>query len=209
MKPNGSWTRLGEIEYPNTSTATHVAQTYLPIRAELANTGNTSNLIIKSGSVAAGITNGGGQEPSNRYFSYRSGPISISAGSNRLVAFRNKTTYNSITNYVGAILQLVSVGNETSKIAGYYILKNPSTTGGTWTDVSSDSCLEYSTDITVNDFTGESFFSWRMAKSDAFFENIEDLELNLKPGNMAVFCVNLPTGASGESGLSIRWGELF
>ena len=97
-----------------------------------------------------------------------------------------------------------------TRLSEWYILKNPPTTGGTWTDVNTaDSILEYSVDITVTDFTGERFLAWEMTKADRLFEDIENQNLLLPPGGMAVFAITTPAGASGDVGLSIRWGELF
>jgi hypothetical protein len=209
LDSDGIWRNLGRIEYPNTETETHITQTNLPVRAEVVNAGNTTNLEFRSGSLAAGIVDGGGSDPAVRSFTYKTGLVSITSGNVLIVAFRSKTTYNSIENRISSLLTLISAATDTSKIAQWSLLDNPPYTGGTWTDIDVDSTLEYSTDTTITDFTGDTFIDWTMGRLDTFFEEVKEFNLNLRPGKAAAFAVQLPGGANGDVGLSIRWDELF
>jgi hypothetical protein len=210
LDSDGIWRNIARIEYPNTERDTHITQTNLPVRAEVTNTGNTTDLEALSGSLSAGIVDGAGADPSVRSFTYKSGLIPLTATGNVLiVAFRSKTTYNSIENRISSLLTLISAATDISKIAQWSLYDNPPYTGGTWTSVNTDSVLEYSTDTTITSFTGKTFIDWTMSRLDTFFENVKDFNLLLRPGRAAAFVLQVPGGTNGDVNLSIRWDELF
>jgi len=212
MTPGGGWVVAGEIPYPNTSTVTHISQTYLPARIKVGNTGSTSNVSIKSGSFELGIVDGGGSDPSVRTNSYSSSNISVSSGDFEIVSFRNKTTYGGIENRVTAKLLYISWGTAINKQGEWLLENNPTTTNTpTWTDVDTqDSILEYSTDIQVTRGTGKTELSWISSAVDSGREDIpERYEIKIRPGEYAVLSINTATGASGELAYTFRWAEEF
>ena len=115
MKPNGDWCLLHKIEYPNSYTVTHTTQTFLPVRGEVANTGNNSNLEARAGSIAAGMVDGGGGNISDREFTWANDETFIVSDSATLVVFRNTETFNGVSNRVAARLLLVSGANSSNK----------------------------------------------------------------------------------------------
>lgn len=206
----GTWKELGKFEYPNSATETHILQTNLPARAEVANTGNNTNLEMRSGSFSAGIVDGGGTDPAARIFSKSIEEIAIAAGDFEVITFRNKSTYNSIENRITAQLLLLSVATDVNKINSWNIYVNSDFTNTpTWADVSVDSVLEFSTDATVDTATGESQLSWSMGKLDTLFEEVENLLVSLQPNQHATFVITTALGASGTTNLAVRWKELF
>lgn len=211
MTPKGEWILLHQILYPNTSTVTHILQTNLPARAHVSNTGNTSDIVFKSGSYEMGVIDGGGKDASARYFSSSLDNISISAGNYNIVTFRNKSTFNSIENRIKAKLLLASAATDINLISTWKVIRNATFTNTpTWTDVNTtDSTFEYSTDATINATTGEIMLPWTMAKVDSFFEQVENLNVTLKPGETASVLITTALGASGTVDIAFRWKELF
>jgi hypothetical protein len=212
MTPEGAWVLLNKIEYPNDNTLTHILQTFLPLRAESTNIGNTNDTILAIGSIWGGIVDGNivagsNKDPTARFFTQES-PI-VSASDGVLFAFRSKDIYGGIDNRVSSLLKLVSCSTEGNKPVRFKLLKDPSFLSATWNNVSVDSVLEYSTDLVLNVSAedGESFLFWDMAKSDSFFENVEEQNLLLPPNGLAVFFFE--SQVSNEVQCSIRWAELF
>ena len=94
LSPTGQWFKVHTIEYPNSSTETHIANTYLPLRAQSINDGNTTNKTVKIGSVSAGIVNGGTYDASARPFS-ASLPATSTGTNTPIAVFRNKSTFRT------------------------------------------------------------------------------------------------------------------
>jgi len=211
MTQSGGWVIIGEFDYPNTSTTTHIAQTNLPARAQVANTGNSTNIKGSVGSFSFGIVNGGGEDPSSRVFSYSSGPVAISAGTSPVVTLRSKATFNSMSNRISSQLMLMSAATDVSKIVSWVIEQGATITNSpTWADVNTtDSTFEYSTDATITAGSGSELLSWQMGKLDSFFEQVDALLITLRPGEWATIYTNTALGASGDISLGLRWKELF
>lgn len=213
LKPNGKWLLLSKIEYPNSSTVTHTTQTFLPVRGEVVNTGNNTNLEIRSGSLAAGIVDGGGEDIAGRQFSWANPETITFSDSTTLVTFRNKTTFQGISNRVPARLLLISGANAANKTLKWRLLKNPTLEASpvpVWTDVNTNnSTLEYSTNAVANySASTDLFLAWNTGVAADFFEFVEDLTLDLPPGGMASFVI-YSKATNAEADLSIRWSELF
>lgn len=205
---SGEWISIGKIEYPNAYTETSIASTNLPMRGEVGNTGNNTDIVIKSGSITAGIIDGGDDDPSARSYTYSKGTTTIAAGDNMLIAFRNITTFAGRTNRVKAVSQLLTSATEGTKPVRWKIFFNPTFTNTpTWTAINSDSIIEYSTNATITFGTGEVGVEWNMSKSDSFFKDVESLNGHIYPGETAVVVVN--SAGSSDTEFSIRWKELF
>lgn len=212
MTPQGGWKILNKFEYPNSDTLTHITQSFLPLRAESTNIGNTNDTILKIGSVWGGIIDGNilagsRNDPSARFFTQESPVVASTSGV--LFSFRSKSTYGGIDNRINSLLKLVSCSTEGNKPVRFKLLKNPSFVSATWQNVSVDSVLEYSTNLVLSPGAedGESFLYWDMGKSDSFFENVETQNLLLPPNGVAVFYFESLN--ANEVQCAIRWAELF
>jgi hypothetical protein len=209
MLPHGGFVELAAIEYPNTSTETHIANTNLPLRAEMTNDGSTTDSQMKIGSVSAGIVDGGGSDPMSRIFTFPLDTTTLGAGVvTQLIHFRNKSTYFGITNKITTQLILLSAATDGNKPVRWGIKKNSTlTVAGTWADVDVDSVMEWSLDAVVDLATGTDILLWNMAKADGFFESVEEYLIKLRPNEWATFFALSQVG--NDIDLSVRWKELF
>jgi len=213
LLPNGRLIKMDSIPYPNTSIETHITQTFLPVRGEVANTGNTTDLILRSGSITAGIVDGSGEDVSGRVFTWATVTPKVITGNSTIVTFRNKPTFNGIVNKINARLLLVSGAVDANKIVRWRLYKNPVITNigtATWTDVNtSNSTLEYSTDAVVNYASSPTLYlAWNSGKLADFFYDLINFVADLPPNGIASFAV-LTEATTAEVDLSIRWRELF
>lgn len=211
LQPNGQWVILHKIEYPNSSTETHITNTNLPPRTQVANTGNTSNIVFKTGSFTAGIVDGGGGDPAARRFTYTDTAKAIVAVSQMVVTFRSKSTFSSLTNYIETLFTLLSLATDLSKNSTWEFRRNMTITNSpTWADINTlDSTIEYSTDAAVTSGTGESLLAFSMGKTDRIYEQIEDEDVSLLPSDTLTLVNTTPTGTTGTFDLSLREKELF
>lgn len=209
LLPEAGFVALAKFNYPNSNVLTHIANTNIPLRSEVTNSGNTSDLQISIGSVSAGIVDGGGTDPMARVFTQALGTTILTPGVTAQIAhFRNKTTFFGITNKITSQLILISAATDGNKPVAFGIEKNATiTTPGTWTDSDADSVIEYSTDAVVTLGTGKDLLLWNMARSDSFFEDVEKYLVTLRPNEWATFYALSSTG--NDVDLSIRWKDLF
>ena len=209
LLPQGTFVEFAKIEYPNTSTETHIANANIPLRAEMTNSGSTVDSQMRIGSVSAGIVDGGGADPIARIFTFALGTTTLVAGvATQLISFRNKGTFFGLTNKISSQLILVSTATDGNKPVAWGIKKNSTiTTSGTWTDADPDSVIEWSTDAVVNLATGTDMLLWNMARADTFFEDVEKYLVKLRPNEWATFfCLSQN---ANDVELSIRWLDLF
>ena len=212
MTPDGSWKSLHKIEYPNSSEDVHILNTNLQPRAEVVNSGNNTNISIKSGSFSAGVTNGGGSDPTARRFTFGQVEQTIVAGTLMTVTFRSKAIFSSLTNYISSVLTLLSFNTDLSKSSLWELEKNATITNSpTWTDINTtDSTIEYSTDAVITRGTGILDFSLPLGKVDReLITDLEEQELELLPEDYLTLFIITPGGTSGTFDLSFRWKELF
>lgn len=210
LSTEGKWITFHKIEYPNTATVPHIANSMLPVRSEVGNTGNNTDMRLSTGSVSAGIVNGSNADPATRAFSAQAPTTSVTTTSGVLVSFKNKTTYNSITNYVSALLDLISIAIDGNKNMVLQLWKNPTLTNTpTWADVDVNSVLQRATNATITAGTGQLLLSINLQKVGDFFQYVDKLDFLLYAGEHACFTWTTTSGVTSQVDLGIRWSELF
>ena len=210
IPPDGGLALTYTFKYPNAHDQTHLGQTFLPIRGELENLAGSTAMELTIGSIQAGIVDGGVGSIYTfaRAFNYYRRDIPVS-GNTELGAFRNKTTFGGITNYVKARLFNLNVAQSINRDSVVVIFKNPVILNApTWVDVDADSVLEVSINVDI-DFTlsTKTFFSVALFRTGNIDKNVEPFAFDLSPGDTAVFA--LVTTGSGEATFSNFWKELF
>ncbi len=208
VKPSGGFQLVHTIEFPNTSNTIHTDQTFLPLRAEVTNSGNTSDLQGKSGSVSTGIVNGNGVYPASRLVT-KGFAVSVTSGTTLLAVFRNKTVFNSIINRIVTQLLMVSTSSEGTKTVSIRLISNPNITNSpTWADIEAGrSVMEVSVDATIDNTTGREMITFELAKGSQIFEQLRDLQLTLRAGEWA--SIEVVTTGSSDINYTMRWEEQF
>lgn len=212
MTPSGEYALIYKDEYPNKYEVSHITNTNLQPRLEVANTGNETDITASTASFTAGIVNGGGLDPSARNFSFSKTAQTITAGTLMVVTFRSKSTFNSLVNYIESVLTLLSFNSDLSKSSLWKFEKNATITNTpTWIDIdTNDSTIEYSTDAVVTYNTGTEILALPLGKADRLLlDNLENQKILLSPGETMTLFIVTPLGTSDTFDLSLRWKELF
>jgi hypothetical protein len=212
MAPCGCYKSLYRIEYPNSATQTHILNTNLQPRAEVANTGNNTDIVFKTGSFTAGVVNGGGEDPAARRFTFAQANQTITAGTLMVVTFRSKATFSSLTNYISSVLTMLSFNTDLSKSSLWDLELNGTITNTpTWTDVdTTDSTIEYSTDAVVTHNSGDTYIAIPLGRIDReLITDLEEQEIEILPNDYVTLFITTPVGTTGTYDLSFRWKELF
>lgn len=212
MDKENVWRILHKIEYPNTEVVTHIKNTYLPLRGEVTNSGNITDLSVYIGSVYMGIVDGSAsaRDVTARNFSH-SEVDTITAGGYVVFVLRNKTTFQGITNRIRATLKYLSVACEGNKPVSFYLLKNQAFTNTpTWTDVdTNNSTCEFSLDATVAPTALElsSRTPISLGKSGNDFISLIDSADGIFPGDWYVIYAS--STATSDTVTGIDWKEEF
>ena len=131
---DNGWIKCHVIAYPNSSTAVQVTNPNLNYYDQVLNTGNTSNLISYTGSVAA-LLSGARSFVGNPKWSFDNSKTGITAETN-LFSLRNATTYNGVENKGMLRLNSLSIGSAgTGNTVAVCRLRIGATLGGTPTYV--------------------------------------------------------------------------
>jgi len=210
------------IEYPNSSEVTHISNTNLPVRAEISN--GTQNEIVKVriGSISAFVSDGSAVEANTRKFSRGiSGTLTSGAFARRnLIAFKNEGTYSggllptTKSHRISAILDFLSItlyGQNKPVLLEILVIPAADLISGTFITVDPDSILEISQDALYTLTNAKVIFS------DSFKSNIADkielftaiLQLNLRPGEHAMFALTSDSTLAIDYVFSNAWSELW
>lgn len=205
-----------KIELANNQSDTHVLNPYLPVRLESTNFGNTTDIVVKSASIYAGILDGDGRETTARRFAVKRDDVALTASTDaRLVVFHNKASFNSIENNVEDLLHTVSIGVKNNKpvVVSMFKLSDAYTKTGTWTDKDTiNSNMEYSFDATVapSDIaSGDLLASWVLGETGQVNRDVSSSRHLLFPDEYAVLTYSAGSGSTGNVSYSIQWDELF
>lgn len=204
------WVTVHSYDITNISDGTHINKPYLPLRSEVINSGNNTNLVLQSGSIYCGVIDGDASsvDASSREFSFKRS-ATITAGTSLVVAMHNKATYGGTANKVEDLLLKVGMAVEGTKPVRIDLYRPAiAPTGGTWIDIdTANSNSEYNITATI-DLTGASIRdSWALGKSDSLNAEVTNLNLLLPPDSYGVF-VATSTG-NFDIEFNHRWSELF
>jgi hypothetical protein len=132
----GRWVLCHTLQYPNTTVDTQITNPSLSMYAWMTNTGNTSNLIGYSGSMAALLT-GVRSFVGNPKWAFDNNKASVTAETN-LFTLRNATTYNTVANRGVLRLNSLAFGTNANNAATAIRLRIGATLGGvgTYTPIS-------------------------------------------------------------------------
>lgn len=223
-----SFRPIHTVYYQGTSEETHIQLPYLPIKMKVENTGNTTDVQIRSGSWQGGVM-GFCQTCGNRPFSYpntvgQNISTLISTTPKIIAAFRSKTTFQGSLNKISA--KLVRVGFTpfaptenllfTLQLVGGITLTGVEGVDYNFIDIDSvNSITEVSTDVAA--FTGgearltlDSFPTTSGSKetTSPTGEDLDALGLSREPGQIFGIVCTTNVGTASVA-WAINWTELF
>jgi len=203
--PNtGAFTSVHRCTYANANTVPSIYNPSLPLYLGVTNSGNTSDLTLKSASLG-GFVEGK---------SIMTGPIRAientksHSAERALFSIRNKATYASVTNRVSSFLLSLSAGNDVNKIATFRIWKD-ATLGGSpsWSDIdTTNSPME--SDIAGTTVTGgKLMFAGVVGKDNGQTFDLSKMEIDCRPNEMLTFTSE--AGAAEDMSAAVIWREDF
>lgn len=201
----GDFVLVHRIEYANANLVPSVDNPTLPLSAIVINTGNTSNLTIKIGSMGGFIE---GKEPDLGLLKSASvATVAVAATELPLISIKNKFDYQGKRNRVRVRINVVGISNDSKDIIVSAHL-NPTLTAASFSDVSTNtSVMTVDTSATAIS-GGAEIFSVSLNKDESDNVSLKEYDFKLNPGDILTF-----TGISIAAGttvtISVNWKELF
>jgi hypothetical protein len=206
--PNGDKALVHTIQYPNSTTTPSVFNGNLPLRINVVNSGNTTNLIVSTASMgiytegprgAFGVNNAFTQSVSN-----------ITTTDQNMFTLRNNSTLNSVTNRTRIRLQSISIRNATTLDLVCKIILNGTEAGSpSFTDISTTTSIA-ATDVAGTTVSGGTLINiFSLANEVAIAFDLSPYNYRLDPGDTYNFTCATESGTTGVGRLGVSWLEEF
>ncbi len=213
IREDGLWIPFHKIQTVNARTTPTILNPSLPMRAEVAATGGSTQVRLQTASWNASIS--GSKLTPNREFTYMpAGEQQVSNTTKHPVVLRNKTTFANKTSTARCRLVYLNVsGRSAGNIFTARILKNPTITNPpSFTDIdASFSVVDVATDATVTKGSGTQLFATGCygQSENTFFFIPNNIFINFYPGEtIAIEIEEFGTGAVDYI-FSIGWEEYY
>lgn len=209
------WIPMHVIDVTNSRLETHINSPYLPVRYEVVNSGNSTDLAVYCGSVMVGVIHDSERaisDSSSREFTVSKRNIPTSADVEEILGvFHNKATFNEIKNRIISKLILMTTTTDGTKAVEFSVKKlKVDVTDGTPEDISQNSILEEIVGGTVtqtNLDNAEVLLTFETGSVDSFYKELGNINIQLYPDEYVVITA-FSTNAS-EISFSIRESERF
>lgn len=208
LRQDGVWIPFHVIEYPNSSTNTHISNPVLPVTCRVEKTAGATNVAMRTSSWSAGtITGDTSTQISNRPYAF-SNVKAVSAGvRTNIFTLKCSTAFGGLTNRIPFQPVFISVSADGTKNVDISILKNATINGTSYHAIdAANSVVSYS--ITGTSVSGGTLtFPVKLGKTDSQSINTAEFRMLSLPGETLTFSA-LSSGASAI-GIGCRWLDKF
>lgn len=206
---DGKFRTVHVIPYANANTMPSFQNPTLPLHMMAWNNANTSNLTIKSSSMA-GITEG--NKPNAQGFSHgdSNSITDLDTTERPIISLKNNLIHQSKLNRVRIEPGFVTLATESTKPAIFRLRIDPTLTGTpAFTD--SDAATSVSSvDTAASGLTGgRVIFTIVLGKTDSQIVNLATINKMLNPGEMLTVTAEAVSGSNQEVTVGLDWNELF
>lgn len=205
---DGDYHVVHRIAYANANTGPSLQNPTLPLHIMSKNTTNTSNLTIKTSSMA-GFVEGKNAERS-LLNSASNNIVDLATTELPILSVKNRIVHQGALNRVAIKPELVALATESSKPVIFRIRLNPTLTGTpAFADVDAATSV-VATDAAASGVSGgRVLLTTVLGKADSELINFHELDKQIEPGEVFVITAEA-TGATGqEVDVSLTWDELF
>jgi len=196
-----------KIKYANANIVPSLTNPTLPLRIFTDNGGTTSDVVLKSGSMAGFVEGKNVELGFTNAFGADQAAITTEEP---ILSIRCNTTFQSTTNKVRMKVKLFTVASEGNgnNVVHYFVRQNATTlTGASFTDLDANTSVAQ-TDTSASVVSGGDLvtdFVLQRDFSDKFF--IDTIKLFLNPGD--TLTISAFSASSVGASASITWEELF
>lgn len=203
----GKFVLVHRIKYANVNTVPSLINPTLPLHIMAKNTSNTTNLTVKSGSMAGFIQ---GKESDVGLIKGASNTkIGVGTSQTSILAIKNNVVYQGTLNRVKVRVDGINVASEGTKLVTVKITKEGILDGTpAFADVDSNTSV-IATDTAGTTFTGGTeILTVELGKTDSKEIPLKQFKIDLLPGEIIIIS-GAATSSTSDIGASIHWRELF
>jgi hypothetical protein len=214
----GRWLLAHMIQYPNTTATTQLSNPNLNYFDQVLNTGNTTNIISYTGSIAA-LLSGVRSFTANPKWAFDNNKTGITAETN-LFSLRNATTYNGVENK--GMLRLNSLSfaatANTANLLAVCRLRIGATLGGTATyatingttadngvTITAGNSIASANTVHTTATGGTYIFNLSVSGQSSLVVDLAPFDLYLSPGE--ILTVSGFATSSASISASLNWSE--
>jgi hypothetical protein len=193
------------LKYGNSNTVPSIYNAVLPLRAEVTNGGDTQNYTMKVASMSGFIE---GENKSTGTINAYENSKSIGGTETSIFSLQNKSTFQSKTNKINAILKSLSVVNDTNGVGTFRIWED-ATLGGSpsYTDISTNTSV-MAVDVAGTTRTGgKLLWAGAVGKDNGQTIDLTDLNITLRPNK--TYTLTSQGGGTATMAGSLVWVEDF
>jgi hypothetical protein len=205
---DGDYHVVHRIAYANANIEPSLQNPTLPLHIMSKNVSNTSNLTIKTSSMAGFVE---GKNVGLSVLNSKSNNITnLAATELPILSVKNRVVHQSALNRVAVKSEFVSLATESSKPVIFRIRLNPTLTGTpAFADVDAATSV-VATDTAASGVSGgRVLLTTVLGKLDSEIINFHELDKAIEPGEVFVITAEATSGSSQEVTVSLTWGELF
>lgn len=210
---SGQLELVHRISYANSATSTSVRNPSFPLRAEISNSGNATNMVLQTPSMGAYCQGPEFAEGLRRFTSY---PYTgIGTTETPIFSIRNDSTFQSITNRVRSILDFISVTNNSATATTDSIVSIRSGAAGlsptpTWAAYSANTscCSLSSNSTTMTPGSGTLLYQFYVDTTNPYQELLRPANLFFRPGTILTVSV-AASAVTTQGRIALRWLEQF
>lgn len=200
----GEFVIVHKIKYTNINIIPSLFNPSLPLNMHVENNGNTSNIIIKSASMAAFVE--GKDIIIGAPYTFNNSKTHSSETA--LFSIRNKSTFAGKTNLVNAFMRNISCANDVNQLATFKIYED-ATLGGTpsFLDIEVNSSIMESDTSGTTVSGGKLLVAYTIGKDSGQTFELDKLNIIMKPGS--TYTITSDSASSNVMGASLSWVEDF
>ena len=206
----GAFQPVHRIKYSNTNTTPSLQNPTLPLHIMSKNTSNTSNLTIKTASMAGFVE---GKTSNLGILNARSANITnLTTTELPILSVKNKPVYQSKLNRTILEPLFLALATESTKPIIFRARLSPTLTGTpAFADINANtSVASFDTAATgITASTGRELFTTVLGKTDSEIIDFSFLRKTLNPGETLVITAEATSGSNQEVNVSFTWEELF
>lgn len=202
----GEFVPVHRNQYANKNSVPSTFVPSFPMMVQSINTTNTTNIQTKTACLNAMCE--GIQSTLGLTFGIDNTKTISTLTNLMVISIRSKTTFKGQDNVIPVYLKLLSLSADGTRNAIIYLFKDTVLGGAplVWTDVSTDSVMEYNTNgTTITGGTQIAAFSMGKVESRTF--SVADLNYFIAPGSVITIAARLLVSGTNDISASLTWYE--
>lgn len=195
------------IKYANSSTIPSVSNPIFRIGWGVRNSGNTTDIVAQGASGAIFVE--GDIVVDSPSVGFSATQLSVTTTRTSIASLQNRRTYFGTANRAEIIGRSLVLSTDTSKIAKFELILNPTVASGEFLEFTSlgDSNLGQTSDSAAEITGGQVIAAYDVKAASPFKVDIGDVTSKLQPADILCIAASVSSGAASEMSAALTWQD--